>query len=130
MNAPTVQRSDGCASVREAFSWRIPAAFNLGEACADVQPPEDVAVIEFDLGGQHRRFTFGHLRDASDRFANALAGLGLTAGDRVAIPGPQTFNTVVAHIGVYKANLVAGPLSQFFGFDTLHHRKPIAVRAR
>jgi acetyl-CoA synthetase len=122
MNPAVVPRESDYARVRAAFEWRIPPSFNLGRACADVHPRDDLAVIEFDPDGEHRRYTFGQLADATDRLANALTDLGLRAEDRVAILVPQSFDTAVAHIGLYKANLVAVPLSPLFGDEALRHR--------
>jgi acetyl-CoA synthetase len=122
MNSPTVSRGADYDAVRDAFSWEIPALFNIGDACSDPHPRDSVAIIEFDLNGQHRRFTFGELSDASNRLANALVTLALRDGDRVAILVPQSFDTAVAHLGVYKAAMVAVPLSPLFGVDALRHR--------
>ena len=95
--------------------------FNIGDACT-AYPRDALAIVEFDPSGQHRRFSFGELSDASNRLANALIALGLAEGDRVAILVPQSFNTAVAHLGIYKAELVAVPLSPLFGTDAIRHR--------
>jgi acetyl-CoA synthetase len=108
--------------VVDAFTWQIPEAFNIGVACSDAQAAADIAVVEFDPAGHHRSYTFGALADASSRLANALLGLGLEAGDRVAILLPQSFTAAAAHLAIYKASLVALPLSPLFGPEALQHR--------
>jgi acetyl-CoA synthetase len=122
MNLPTVHPAPDYSAVKRSFRWSIPRTFNLGTACCDVHPAESTAIVEFDLGGDHRFYTFGQLGDASDRLANALEHLGLQGGERVAILVPQSFSAAVAHIAVYKAGLIAVPLSQLFGIDALRHR--------
>jgi acetyl-CoA synthetase len=121
MNAPTVPHGPDYQAVREAFSWQIPEVFNIGDACT-AHPRDSLAIVEFDPSGEHRRFSFGELSDASSRLANALTALGLGESDRVAILIPQSFNTAVAHLGIYKAELVAVPLSPLFGVDAIRHR--------
>jgi acetyl-CoA synthetase len=122
MNPTTVTPGRDYDAVRRAFRWQIPSVFNIGEACSDEHPPGSTAVIEFDPDGEHRKFSFGELSEASNRLANALLALGLQPNDRVAILVPQSFSTVVAHLGIYKAELVAVPLSPLFGVDALRHR--------
>ena len=122
MTAPIVPVRASYNDVVDAFAWLIPEAFNIGVACSDAQPAADTAVIEFDPAGQHRSHTFGALADSSSRLANALLGLGLETGDRVAILLPQSFAAAVAHLGIYKASLVALPLSPLFGPEALQHR--------
>ena len=99
MNAPIVPVRSSYDDVVDAFAWPIPEAFNIGVACSDAQPPADIAVVEFDPAGQHRSYTFGALSDASSRLANALLGLELETGDRVAILLPQSFAAAAAHLG-------------------------------
>src|SRR4051794_32386140 len=93
MNTPTVTRGRSFDEIVRDFRWSIPARFNIGTACADVHPRASVAVVEVGTGGNHREFTYGALSDASNRFANALRGLGLTGGDRVAVLLGQSFAT-------------------------------------
>ena len=66
--------------------------------------------------------TFGELKSRSDRFANALRGLGVSRGDRVAIILPQREETVIAHIAVYKLGAIALPLAVLFGPDAIQYR--------
>jgi acetyl-CoA synthetase len=122
VTAPIVPVRTTYDDVVAAFAWSIPDVFNIGVACSDAQPAGATAIIEFDPERRGRRYTFGALADASSRLANALVGLGLASGDRVAILLPQSFAAAVAHLGVYKANLVALPLSALFGPEALEHR--------
>jgi acetyl-CoA synthetase len=109
-------------ALREEFAWQVPAAFNLGVACADRHPAGDLALVEASAGGARRDVTFGELTELSNRFANALRGLGVGAGDRVGIVLPQRLETSLAHLAVYKLGAIAVPLSGLFGPDALHYR--------
>jgi acetyl-CoA synthetase len=122
LGRPIVPSGESYDAIRSAFRWRIPAVFNIGVACSDLQRRDAAALIEWNNNGVHRVYNFGDLADASTRFANALAGLGLRVGDRVALMLPQSFAAAAVHLGIYKAGSVALPLSQLFGPDAVRHR--------
>jgi acetyl-CoA synthetase len=103
------------------FHWKVPERLNIGVACTDAQPARRVALVHVGPDGT-RRLTFGELARQSNRMANALVGLGLVAGDRVAVILPQAPDTAVAHLGAYKAGMIAVPLSTLFGPDGLLFR--------
>jgi acetyl-CoA synthetase len=98
----TQEASSGYEAVRASFRWRLPSPYNLGVDVSDRQPPAAPAILVADGRRVTRRVTFGELADLSNRFANALRGLGVEEGDRVAILLPQRLETAVAHIAVYK----------------------------
>ncbi|WP_412064147.1 AMP-binding protein [Rhizobium sp. SYY.PMSO] len=107
------------------FRWEIPAKFNIGHAVCDAwaeQEPERVCVQHFNPDGNHFFMTYGELRDRSASFANALVALGVGAGDRVALLLPQSFETVVAHVAIYKMGAIALPLALLFGAEALEYR--------
>jgi long-chain acyl-CoA synthetase len=54
-------------------------------------------------GVQHTEMTYRELGEASDKFAAALAGLGVKKGDRVAIVMPNANQFVIAFFGILKA---------------------------
>lgn len=110
---------------RERFRWQIPARFNIGTAVCDAwaeRAPEQPAIIERELHGAIHSWSFGQLRDASNRLANMLRSRAVTAGERVAILLPQRFETAVAHVAVYKLGCIAVPLFTQFGTAALKHR--------
>ena len=108
--------------LRDGFRWDIPARFNIGVSCADRQPPHDPALTALAPDGSRRKVTFGELAALSNRFGNALRGLGVGPGDRVAIVLPQRLETAIAHLAVYKLGAIAVPMSVLFGPDALGHR--------
>ena len=58
-----------------------------------------------------KRFTFGQLSDRANRFANALLGLGVDKGDRVAILQVNCNQYVEAYYGVGKTGAIFVPLN-------------------
>jgi acetyl-CoA synthetase len=108
--------------LRADFRWDLPARFNMGTACADLQPPATLALIEALPDGRTREHTFGELAERSNRLANGLAGLGVEQGDRVGIVLPQRVETGLAHLAIAKLGAIAVPLSGLFGPDALRYR--------
>ena len=110
--------------LRRDFRWRVPEHYNIGVDVCDKHTDRFAkpALLLDDAGGHSYSVTFGELKERSDRFANALRGLGVARGDRVAIILPQREETVIAHIAVYKLGAIALPLSVLFGPDAVEYR--------
>ena len=110
--------------LRRDFRWRVPEHYNIGVDVCDKHTDRLhlPALLLDNADGRSYSVTFGELKERSDRFANALRGLGVGRGDRVAIILPQREETVIAHIAVYKLGAVALPLSVLFGPDALEYR--------
>ncbi|MBA3040766.1 MAG: AMP-binding protein [Alphaproteobacteria bacterium] len=107
------------------FSWQIPPNFNIGRAVSDdwaVQHADRVCLEHFSPDGRHLSMTYGELSARSAAFANALAALGIGRGDRVALLLPQSFETVIAHVAIYKMGAIALPLALLFGVEALEYR--------
>ena len=105
-----------------AFHWNVPASYNIGVEACDRHPAGLKALIQQDENGRVTEYSFGELKAASNKMANLLMARGIKRGDRVAILLPQSLETAVAHIGVYKAAMVAVPLFTLFGEDALEYR--------
>ena len=106
------------------FRWRVPSHFNIAESVCDRHRnlAGKIALFYENERGDTARTTFGQLRKASNQLANALLGLGIKQGDRVAIVLPQRLETGLAHLAIYKINAIAVPLSGLFGSDALSYR--------
>ncbi len=107
------------------FRWQIPERFNIGTAVCDVwaeRDPSRLCLLHYQPDRDPDRLTYGELRRRSDAFAHALVSLGVAPGDRVALLLPQGFDTVTAHIAIYKIGAVAVPLALLFGPDALGYR--------
>ncbi|MBY5834105.1 AMP-dependent synthetase [Rhizobium ruizarguesonis] len=122
MQLPSHDRYD---DLYRDFSWRIPEDFNIGRAVSDdwaARDPERVCLEHFSPDGNHLSLTYGELAGSSSMFANALASLGIKRGDRVALLMPQSFETVVVHVAIYKMGAIALPLALLFGVEALEYR--------
>jgi acetyl-CoA synthetase len=73
--------------------------------------------------GARRNFSYAELARATNRFANALAALGVTPGERVFVLMGRLPELYVAVLGALKARCVVSPLFSAFGPE------PIATRA-
>lgn len=107
------------------FRWEIPERFNIGTAVADrwaEREPDRVCLQHFSPDGHHLSMTYSDLAERSSAFANGLAAHGIRPGDRVAILLPQGFETVIAHVAIYKLGAIALPLALLFGTEALDFR--------
>jgi acetyl-CoA synthetase len=111
--------------LRAAFRWQIPERYNIGIDACDKwasREPNRTALFIHHAAGDIRPFSYGALREQSNRLANALREYGISRGDRVAVILPQTTETAVTHIAVYKIGAIAVPLAALFGIDALSYR--------
>jgi len=117
--------ADRHAAIHRGFRWRVPAVFNIAQACCGRwarSQPRAVAIRWEHEDGRRAEYTYGELQAAANRLSHALRALGVGRGDRVAIVMPQRFETAVAHIAVYQLGAVAMPLSMLFGPEALEYR--------
>ena len=112
--------------MRVGFAAAIPAhAARMGPiwlSCCDSWAavlPGRVAIRDLDQG---RDWTYGDLKQASDRLASALAAHGVRPGDRVAVVLPQGAFVMVAHFAIQKLGAIVLPLFTLFGADALAFR--------
>ena len=113
MSAPAAT-AGGFAPFPE-WRWEIPAQFNLAVECTDRHlgtPVADrVAMIVEDETRGVSSITYAELAVRTGRFAQALRGLGLGAGDRVLIRLPNSLAYPTAFLGTMKAGGIAVPTS-------------------
>ncbi|MEI5682447.1 MULTISPECIES: acyl-CoA synthetase [unclassified Mesorhizobium] len=120
-----LERRDDYLSLYRDFRWRIPQRFNIGTAVSDhwaTREPDRVALLDYRAEGEAESLTYGELAARSNSFANGLRALGVRRGDRVALLLPQSFETVIAHIAIYKLGAIAVPLALLFGVEALEYR--------
>lgn len=122
MKLPRFDRYD---DLYRDFAWDIPDDFNIGRAVSDdwaALDPHRICLEHFDPGGQHPAMTYGELSARSASLANGLVSLGIRRGDRVALLLPQSFETVISHVAIYKMGAIALPLALLFGVEALEYR--------
>ena len=120
-----LERRDDYASLYGDFRWAIPDRFNIGVAVADrwaAGRPGPDGAVRLPRRRRAGRLSFGELAQRSNAFANALRARGIRRGDRVALLLPQCFETVIAHVAIYKLGAIAVPLALLFGVEALEYR--------
>jgi acetyl-CoA synthetase len=109
----------------QSFRWQIPARYNIGvDVCdrwAEIDPSR-TAIFNLGAEGTVEQVSYGALREASNRLANALAARGIGRGDRIALLLAQGPAVAVSHIAIYKLGAVALPLAMLFGVDAIAYR--------
>ena len=115
---------DRYAEICAAHRWDVPARFNMARACCGrwAHDRTRFGLYWEDESGERAAYTYWDLQTRANRLSNALAALGVTRGDKVALVLPQRPETVVAHLAVYQLGAVAVPLSFLFGPDALEYR--------
>jgi acetyl-CoA synthetase len=124
MNPRAIEREGRWDDLRARFRWRVPSGFTIPRACCDVwaeAEPGRVAIVHLEDGGV-RRWTYGELKRASDRLANAFRARGIGRGDRLAILLPQCPEVMIVHFAAMKCGAVVLPLFTLFGPDALAFR--------
>jgi len=125
VNPDGASAADRHAYWHGSFRWRVPARFNIAEACCARwarERPQAVAIRAEREDGRVTLHRYAELQAAANRLSNALRRLGVKPGDRVAVVMPQRVETAVAHMAVYQLGAVAMPLSMLFGPDALEYR--------
>ncbi len=117
-------RGDTYEDVYNAFRWQIPDRYNIGVDICDKWAHQRyrLALIYEDEKGRVEKYTFWDLKRLSNRLSNALIEMGLEQGDRVGILLPQSPETAISHISLYKISAIAIPLFTLFGTDALEYR--------
>ncbi len=118
---------DHWAALHEGFRWRVPALFNIADACCGRWARNPASAMRVAIhwereDGSAGALSYGALHQQSQRLAHGLQRLGVAGGDRVAIVLAQRPETAVAHLASYQLGAVAMPLSMLFGPEALEYR--------
>jgi acetyl-CoA synthetase len=106
------------------YRWDVPARYNMARICCGQWAADRsrFALYWEDESGASAAYSFWDIQVAANRLSNALAGLGVKRGDRVAIVLPQRPETAIAYIALFQMGAIALPLSHLFGPDALEYR--------
>jgi acetyl-CoA synthetase len=110
-----------------SFRWQVPGDFNIAQVCcrrwaSDSRTARRTAIAWEREDGAGGTLSYAELQAQADRLSQALADLGVSRGDRVAVVLPQRPQTAVAHMALYQMGAVAMPLSMLFGPEALGFR--------
>ena len=119
MTAPS-----GYAGLYGSFQWDVPAAFNFGYDVVDVFAADRgrLAMLYVREDGASERYSFWDVKQRSDRFANALAGLGVCRGDRVLVMLPRIPEWQVAVVACLKLGAIAVPCTSSLRAKDIRYR--------
>ncbi|MCP4493727.1 MAG: AMP-binding protein [Gammaproteobacteria bacterium] len=108
----------------ENFHWDIPEKLNIGVEICDkwAQDKFRIALIHVDRDSRVNKYSYWELKNLSNRLANSLVELGVVREDRVAVFLPNTPETLVSHIAIYKTGAILVPLLTLFGPMAIEYR--------
>jgi len=120
----TVVGATSFAGASARHRWQIPSDYNVTLDCLErpFHKQGAVALYYEDDEGHTATFTFGQMREASCRFANALRSLDVKRGDVVAVHTPQRPETAIIHMALYRLGAIGLPISKLFGPDAIQYR--------
>jgi len=107
-----------------SFRWNVPPRYNIAHACCGQWAADRsrFALYWEDESGATAAYSFWDIQVAANRLSNALAGLGVKRGDRVALILPQRPETAIAYMAIFQMGAIALPLSHLFGPEALEYR--------
>jgi len=108
----------------ETFEWKIPEDYDLPSVVESHAESfgDRVALTFRDDDGERAERTFGDLRADMNRFANALADLGVGKGDRVMHLFPRHPDAFAAQLGVLKRGALVVPCSSMLRAKDIEFR--------
>jgi acetyl-CoA synthetase len=117
---PTESYETAC----ETFEWDLPTDYNAAYDLVGKHddPEARVALFQAYPDGRRETYTFADLDRLSNRFANALADVGIGRGDRVGVVLPQVPANPITHLACWKLGAISMPLLLLFGPDALEYR--------
>jgi acetyl-CoA synthetase len=122
----TVHASFRWQDARRALAGLPGGGLNLAHEAIDrhgfAPGGERVALRAIDRRGERHDLSFAELARRSSRFANALRGLGVGAGERVFVLLDRVPELHVAALGAWKNRSVFAPLYAAFGPEPLRQR--------
>ena len=92
---------DSYEDFRENYRITAPENFNFGYDIVDEYArlePSKPALIWLNDAGEEKHFTFGDVKEQSDRIANLLCSLGIRKGDRVLLILKQRLDRLIGRI--------------------------------
>src|SRR3954463_5510276 len=107
-----------------SFRWNVPPRYNIARACCAQWAADRsrFALYWEDESGATAAYSFWDIQAAANRLSNALAGLGVKRGDRVALLLPQRPEMAIAYMAIFQRGAIALPLSHLFGPEALEYR--------
>jgi acetyl-CoA synthetase len=111
-----------------SWRWDVPDRLNIADVCCGrwARDRSRFALYWEDESGAAAKYTFWDIQREANRLSNALAGLGVKRGDRVALILPQRPEMAIAYMAIFQMGAIALPLSHLFGPEALEYRMEFA----
>ena len=114
------------ADMYAELDWLPGGALNMAHEAidrhADGPRKDKTAMIWEGKYGGRERYTFGQMKELSNRFANVLKSMGTGRGDRVLILMDRVPELYIAFFGILKVGAIAGPLPSELGPEQVKDR--------
>ncbi|MEA3458758.1 MAG: AMP-binding protein, partial [Candidatus Thermoplasmatota archaeon] len=108
------------------WKWEIPEEYNIGHDIVDKHAEgknkDKLALIWENEKGDSKKFTFGEMKNLSNKFGNVLRKLGFKKGDRFLIRLPDIPEFHISFIGSVKIGAVPIPSSVMFRAHEIEYR--------
>lgn len=115
--------------LKENFKVNIPSDFNFAYDIVDRyarEEPNKEALVWCDDSGASKIFSFGDLKEASDRTANYFASLGIGKGDAVLLILRRRYEFWFALLALHKLGAIACPATHLLMVHDLEYRNNAA----
>ncbi len=108
--------------VLESLGWSADGPINIAATIDRNAANGGTAIDWHGADASQRKLSFPEIAESSSRFANVLAGIGVTKGDRVAVIMPRVPETIIAMLGIWKAGAIYLPIFSAFGGEATRLR--------
>jgi acetyl-CoA synthetase len=111
------------------FSIRVPDSFNFAYDVADeiaLREPDRTALIWCDDGGNEAVFTFGQLKEYSDKAASFFRSVGIGKGDPVMLVLKRRFEFWFCLLGLHKLGAISIPATHLLTTKDIIYRNNAA----
>ena len=112
-------------SVEAVFDWHRTGKVNMAHEAIDrhaLGARKNKLALLYTDGERVQKYTFEDLMRLSNRFANALARMGVKRGDRVFVFLPRIPETYIGILGILKIGAIPSPLFEAFMMDAVRDR--------
>jgi len=110
----------------KSWKWDIPKEYNIGVDVVDkhtlTKKKNKIALYWEDAEGTSKKFTFGEMKNLSNKFGNVLKKLGFKKRDRFLIRLPNLPEFHVSFLGGVKIGAVPIPSSVMFRTHEIEYR--------
>lgn len=124
MDPHPAHEANDIAGKCRSFQWNLPSAFNFGSDVVDrmAEDVSRVALIWSNIAGKQEIYTYADMSRLTNRFANALADLGIRKGDRVMVMLPRIPQWQIALVGCLKLGAIPIPCIDILTTRDLQYR--------